>query len=188
MIAAGWLVHAASVSNGRAVLVSVLAYAAGLLAMLCCSTAYHFASASPRRELLRRLDHAAIFLMIAGTYTPFTVNRLPLAWSIAMTATIWSIALAGVAMKLARGRRFERFSVGIYLALGWIGLVAGKQLYAALDKETLVLLGTGGLLYSVGTAFHLWERLRFQSAIWHVFVLSAAACHYAAVLHGVVLR
>lgn len=176
---------AAAASGSVAILASSLVYAAGLMAMLLCSALYHHGRGSARRDLLRRLDHAAIFVMIAGTYTPFTVNRLPLAWSVTMTVAIWGIAAAGAALKLARPRLLERVSVLPYLLLGWIGLVALAPLLAVLDRQTLILLGAGGALYTLGTLFHLWHRLPFQNAVWHGFVLSAAACHYAAVLHGV---
>ncbi len=103
LLGAAWLVAVAAISGGGPYLIlSILAYAAGLVAMLGCSAAYHLTPVSPRRDLLRRFDHAAIFVMIAGTYTPFTVNRLTGTWSIAMTSVIWAIALAGAAIKLLR--------------------------------------------------------------------------------------
>jgi hemolysin III len=168
-------------------LLPIVVYAICLVAMLGCSAAYHLAEPSPRRELLRRVDQAMIFLMIAGTYTPFTIDRLDGDWSTLFTIGIWSLALMGAAAKLAYPRRLEGFTVALYLALGWIGLVEVRPIFAALDMPTLFLLGAGGLLYTVGTVFHLWERLPFQNAIWHGFVVSAACCHYAAVLHGVAL-
>jgi hemolysin III len=152
--------------------------------MLGCSAVYHINADSPRRERLRRLDHAAIALMIAGTYTPFTVLKLSGAWSTLMTAGIWTIAGAGIAVKLLESRRLERASLVFYLALGWVGLIALHPLAAVLDVETLVLLGVGGMLYTLGVVFYLWRSLPFQTAIWHGFVLSAAGCHYAAVLHA----
>jgi hemolysin III len=173
--------------HGASGFIPVALYAVCLVTMLTCSAAYNLAPASARREWLRRLDHAAIFMMIAGTYTPFTALRLGGTWSILLTAGIWSIALAGAAAKLAFPRRLEGASVALYLALGWIGVIAARPILAALDLPTLVLLAAGGLLYTVGTAFHLWRSLPFQNAIWHACVLSAASCHYAAVLYGVAL-
>ena len=181
------LVSIAVGARGAGGLVPIAIYAAGLLAMLGFSAAYNLTPPSPRRAWLRRWDHAAIFVMIAGTYTPFTVDRLTGAWSILLTALVWALSLAGALVKFFNPRRLERGSVALYLALGWIGIVAARPLLAALDVPTLLLLGAGGLLYSIGTLFHLWRRLPFQNAVWHGFVLSAAACHYAAVLHGVVL-
>ena len=173
--------------HGAGGLFPVAVYALCLMTMLACSTAYNLAPPSSRRALLRRFDHAAIFLMIAGTYTPFTALRLGGTWSILLTAGVWSLALAGAAAKFAFPRRLEGASVALYLALGWIGVVAARPIFAALDLPTLLLLAAGGLLYTVGTGFHLWRALPFQNAIWHGCVLSAAACHYAAVLHGVAL-
>ena len=164
-----------------------LVYSVCLLAMLGCSAAYNLASNASRREILRQLDHAAIFLMIAGTYTPFTTCRLRGFWAIGMTAAVWTGAVTGAVMKLICPRRIERVSTVAYLALGWIILVGMRPLLSSVDVQTAALIGIGGVLYSIGTAFHLWRALPFHNAIWHSFVLVAASCHYAAVLHGVVL-
>jgi hemolysin III len=157
-------------------------YVAGLVAMLVCSAAYNLSFDSPRRELLRRLDHAAIFVMIAGTYSPFTLGRLDGAWSIWLAGFVWSVALMGAVAKLTVPRCIERYAVVLYLALGWVVLVALEPLLAALHPAVLILLFVGGLLYSAGVTFHLWRGLRFQNAIWHALVLGAAVCHYAAVI------
>lgn len=169
-------------------LAAVLIYAAGLIAMLFCSAAYHLARAHPRRALLQRFDHAAIFAMIAGTYTPFTVLALDGGWSVVLTTLIWSIAVAGIVLKLWRPRRFDALSVAPYLLLGWVGLSAFFPLLSALGPTTFALIGIGGVLYTVGVLFHVWERLPFQNAIWHAFVLAAAAVHYAAVVSAVLLK
>jgi hemolysin III len=180
------LSFASAATGSMAILASSLVYAAGLMSMLLCSAVYNHGRKSRQRERLRRLDHAAIFVMIAGTYTPFTVNRLPPTWSVAMTAAIWGVAVAGAALKLLQPRLLESVSVLPYLALGWVGLLALAPLTSVLDRETMMLLGAGAALYTLGTPFHLWHRLPFQNAVWHCFVLSAAGCHYAAILHGVV--
>ena len=164
-----------------------LVYSVCLLAMLGCSAAYNLASSTSRREFLRKLDHAAIFLMIAGSYTPFTTCRLHGVWAIGMTTAVWTGAVTGAVMKLICPRRVEQVSIVAYLALGWIILVAMRPLLSSVDVQTAVLIGVGGALYSVGTGFYLWRALPFHNAIWHGFVLIAASCHYAAVLHGVVL-
>ena len=165
----------------------ILIYAAGLLAMLGCSAAYNMFRTSRWRDWLRRFDHAAIFAMIAGTYTPFTLLGLKGAWSISLTAVIWAVAAIGIAIKLLKPQRIETVSIGLYLALGWIGVVAAGPFMAAFDPVTLSLLAAGGFLYSSGVVFHLWHRLPYQNAIWHGFVLAAAAVHYAAVV-GVVVE
>ncbi|MCW0180625.1 MAG: hemolysin III family protein [Zavarzinia sp.] len=165
-------------------LAATLPYVVGLNAMLLCSSAYNLTRPSARREFLRRLDHAAIFVMIAGTYTPFTTRYLDGAWAIAITTTIWGIAAIGVYVKVAFPRRFERTFIGIYLALGWILVIPLRQLLDALEISTSILIGVGGLLFSIGTVFHVWNRLPFQNAIWHGFVLAASICHYAAIMRA----
>jgi len=160
---------------------AVALYAAGLVAMLGCSAAYHLRHASPRREWLRRFDHAAIFAMIAGTYTPFTL-RLARGWAEGLTAGIWIVAALGIAAKLWKPKGIAPISTGLYLALGWIGVVAAGPFTAALATPTLLLLAGGGVIYSAGVVFHLWRRLKYQNAIWHGFVLTAASVHYCAVL------
>ena len=156
-------------------------YLAGLAAMLVCSALYNLRRASLRREWLRRFDHAAIFVMIAGSYTPFAL-RLEGAWSWGLLAAVWSLAAMGVAVKLARPRFIEPISVVLYLGLGWLGLAAFGPMLSALEPPTLILLAAGGAIYSLGVVFHLSQRMPYQNAIWHGFVLVAAAVHYAAVL------
>ena len=161
-------------------------YAAGLLAMLGFSTAYNFAREA-HRPLLRRLDHAGIFLMIACSYTPFTTHNLTGAWSVGMTAAVWAIAGLGIAGKLFLPGLGRRFWVGVYVALGWLVLVAIKPLVEGLSWAALLLLALGGLLYSTGVVFYVNKRLKFARAIWHGHVVAAAGAHWAAVLIGVLL-
>lgn len=151
-------------------------YLATLLFSICASAAYNIWPVSRTKWLLRRADHSAIYLLIAGTYTPFMVQMST--W--AMLVLVWSIALFGVALKLLKPGRFDRLSVGLYLGLGWSGLATYGTL-PLLKSEVLVLIVAGGMVYSLGVIFHLWETLRFQNVIWHGFVLVAAAIHYAAV-------
>lgn len=161
-------------------------YAAGMVAMLALSTAYNFAKRE-RRPLLRRFDHAGIFLMIAGSYTPFTTQKLTGAWSLGMTTAVWTVALLGVAGKLFLPGLGRRFWVGVYLALGWLVLVAIKPLVDGISWVALLLLALGGLTYSTGAVFYLLKKLKFRRAIWHGHVVSAAVLQYVAVLIGVVL-
>lgn len=167
---------------------ALLIYAAGMIAMFSFSAAYNLARNSRWRTALRRCDHAAIFIMIAGTYTPFTLLRLDGAWSWGLTTAVWSIAGVGALVKLCRRCDLRYASVAPYLLLGWIGVIAIDPLFRSLGWETLGLIGLGGALYVIGVGFHIWDRLPFQNAIWHAFVLAAAAVHYAAVVQGVVMR
>lgn len=166
---------------------ALLIYAVGMVAMFGCSAAYNLARTSRWRVALQRCDHAAIFVMIAGSYTPFTLLRLDGAWSWALTTAVWSIAGIGVLIKLCRRCDLRYASAAPYLLLGWIGLIAFDPLFRSLGWETLGMIGLGGALYMIGVGFHVWDRLPFQKAIWHGFVLAAASVHYAAVVHGVVL-
>jgi hemolysin III len=179
---------AVAAPQGRLTLtLSLLVYSFGLLAMLICSAVYNGSSASPRKNLLRRLDHAAIFLMIAGTYTPFLAVKMDGGWGRWLLLYVWAVAGVGVMLKLLWVNRFERLSVVLYLFLGWTILVAIDALFMATSFPAIVLLGTGGILYSVGVLFHLWEQLAYQQPIWHGCVAAAAACHYAAVLGEIAL-
>jgi hemolysin III len=187
MISAPALLVLAARATKPAVFYSVLAYSIGLMAMLICSALYHLRRSSDRRDLLRRLDHAAIFVMIAGTYTPFTVCILR-GWSgVWMTGSMWLAASAGVAIKLASPRRYELGSTAVYLVMGWAVIMFMQPLLVALDRQSLILLLSGGMLYTIGACVHHWRRLPFHNAIWHSLVLSAAGLHYAAIVYGVVL-
>jgi hemolysin III len=167
---------------------ALLIYAVGIVAMFGCSAAYNLARTSRWRAAFQRCDHAAIFVMIAGSYTPFTLLRLDGAWSWGLTTAVWSIAGIGVLIKLCRSCDLRYASAAPYLLLGWIGIIAIDPLFRSLGWETLSLIGLGGALYIIGIGFHVWHRLPFQNAIWHAFVLAAASVHYAAVVHGVVMQ
>ena len=169
--------------SGTAFLAS-LAYVIGLLAMLTASAAYNWGRSGPRREALCRLDQSAIFLMIAGSYTPFTAVHLAGAWSVGLTALIWFVASSGVLLRLLAPLSFERVYLLLYVGLGWIGLVALRPLNEALPGPIMLMLVLGGGLYTAGVIFHVWERLPFQNAIWHAFVAAAASVHFAAVVQS----
>jgi hemolysin III len=182
----GIVLLALAVGAGRiSLVVGCSIYAAGVIAMLAFSTAYNFAH-HRYRPTLRRLDHAGIFLMIAGSYTPFTIN-LPGAWGWGMTAAVWSLATLGALGKLFLMDVDRRFWVAVYLALGWLVVVALKPMIDHLAWYALALLVTGGVLYSTGVIFYVNKRLKFARAIWHGHVVAAAGAHWAAVLLGVVL-
>lgn len=175
-------VRAGSISR----VVGVSIYGAGVVAMLAFSTAYNFAKAR-YRPVLRRLDHAGIFLMIAASYTPFTVFSLSGAWAWGMTVAVWSLAAFGAFSKLFLPQIDRRLGVAVYLTLGWLVVVALKPMIQSVAWYALLLLLAGGVLYSTGVIFYVNKRLKFARAIWHGHVVAAAAAHWAAVLLGVVL-
>jgi hemolysin III len=161
-------------------------YGLGLLASLGISFAYNVWPRSPAKWFLRRLDHSAIFILIAATYTPFLVAALPDPLVMANLIGLWCVAGFGVALKCAWPGRFDRLTILLYLAMGWSGVAIFSHLYDVLSLATLALILIGGIIYTVGVIFHVWEKLRFQNAIWHGFVVTAAGVHYAAVLTCVV--
>ena len=160
----------------------ILIYVIGFITMLALSAAYNMWPVSPAKWVLRRFDHSAIYLLIAGTYTPFLVQMKNVLASVGLGVGVWLSAVIGIALKLALPGRFDRLAVVLFLLLGWSGVIAYDSLASALPSASLSLLAIGGILYSVGALFHVWRGLRFQNAIWHGFVLLAASCHYAAVL------
>jgi hemolysin III len=163
-------------------IVAVSIYVAGLLSMLVLSATYNLWPVSPTKWVLRRFDHSAIYMLIAATYTPFIMELKDSVFAIAILIGVWCVAIFGIVLKLGWPGRFDRLSVGLYLALGWSGLMLYDAVVAALPNIALWLVLAGGALYSLGVIFHSWRRLRFQNVIWHCFVLLGAACHYTAVL------
>lgn len=157
-------------------------YGAGLVLTLSISFLYNLYPVSRTKWLLRRVDHSAIFVLIAATYTPFLQQGWDSPFLFAMLIGIWLIAAFGVVMKCAFPGRFDRLAILLYLAMGWSGVAAAEPLVGRLPEATLVLIVIGGLIYSFGVIFHVWEKLRFQNAIWHGFVVAAAAVHYSAVV------
>jgi hemolysin III len=155
-------------------------YCIGLIGMFGASAAYNLVTRDDLKEILRRLDHAAIFVMIAGSYTPFALV-LGGGTGHAVLGAVWAIAAVGVAIKLRYPRRFDKLSVLLYLAQGWIVLLALDPLVASLPSHALALLVAGGIVYTLGVPFHLMEWMRFHNAIWHVFVLGGAACQFVAI-------
>ena len=182
IIAATVLVVLAAVYADATNVVGVSVYVAGLLSMLVLSATYNLWPVSPAKWLLRRFDHSAIYLLIAATYTPFILEVRDSVFALVLLVGVWCVAISGIVLKLCWPGRFDRVSVGIYLAMGWSGVMLYDAVVRALPALALGFLVAGGLLYSLGVIFHAWRRLRFQNAIWHGFVLAGAACHYTAVL------
>ena len=161
---------------------AVSVYVAGLLAMLVLSATYNLWPISRAKWVLRRFDHSAIYLLIAATYTPLIMELKASAFAIALLIGVWCLAISGVVLKLALPGRYDRVAVGLYLAMGWSGMMLYDSVVKALPAMALWFIVAGGVLYSFGVIFHAWQRLRFQNAIWHCFVLLGAACHYTAIL------
>jgi hemolysin III len=175
--------------TGMSVLVSVSIYCVGLLAMIGCSAAYNMTPHSrPSKTILRRLDHSAIFIMIAATYTPFAVNRLGATSGTIILSVVWLCATFGVVMKLVWPRRFEWLSLGLYLAMGWVIVTVIQPLSLSLSHVNFWLLMGGGIVYSAGVIFYVWERIPYHRAIWHAFVLAATVLQFGSILGEFTLR
>jgi hemolysin III len=168
--------------------VGCVVFGAALVVLYSSSTLYHSVGPGHARakSVLRVIDHSAIFLLIAGTYTPFTLVSLWGPWGWALFGVVWGLAIAGITLRLVLRRRPTALFVGLYLAMGWCVVVAVKPLLAAVAPGGIALLVAGGLAYSVGVVFYVWRR-PYHHAIWHAFVLAGSACHYAAVLRYVAL-
>ena len=182
LIAATVLIVLTAIYAGTVDMVVVSIYVAGLLSMLVFSATYNLWPVSPTKWVLRRFDHSAIYVLIAATYTPFILELKDSVVALVLLVGVWCVAAFGIALKLAWPGRFDRLSTGLYLALGWSGVMLYHSVVSGLPKTALWLVLAGGALYSLGVIFHAWRRLRFQNVIWHCFVLLGAACHYTAVM------
>jgi hemolysin III len=165
---------------------AVLIYGCGMLAVFVCSAAYNL-NRGQWRWLLRRLDHAAIYVKIAATYTPFAAIKMGGPVGIGLLVAVWLIAIIGASAKLIAPAQFVRTAYVLYLAQGWAAVFTLPSMFHALPGTAFTLLMIGGVLYTIGVGFHLYEKLRYHNAIWHGFVLTASACHFAAVMNAVVL-
>jgi len=163
-------------------LVGALVFATSLLLLYLSSTLYHAATRPRAKARLKVFDHCSIYLLIAGTYTPFTLIALhgQVGWW--LFAAIWSLALLGIVFKLFFTGRFKLLSTLVYVAMGWLGIVAIKPVLAALDDWTFGWMLAGGLVYTLGTVFYHRPAMRYSHAAWHLFVIGGSACHYVAVL------
>ena len=168
-------------------LAGAIVFCVALLLLYVASTLYHSISHPGVKARLKVFDHCAIYLLIAGTYTPFTLVGLRGSWGWGLFITIWALALAGVVFKLYYTGRFKLVSTAIYVAMGWLVLVALGPLWRALDAWTLAWLFAGGVAYTAGTLFYL-SRRSYSHAIWHAFVLTGSVCHFIAVALQVLQR
>lgn len=180
------MVALAAVHGGVLHVVAVSIYGASLILLYTASTLYHSIPHPRARKALHTFDHAAIYILIAGSYTPFALITLegPTGWW--LFAIIWSLAAAGVVFKLFFTGRFDRVSVGLYLAMGWLVVLFGRPVLESLPLGGIILLAAGGLAYSLGAIFYLWRSLPFNHTVWHVFVLAGSVLQFLAVLFYVV--
>ena len=161
-------------------------YASTLVLLYGASTLYHALSATRARGVFRVLDHSAIFLLIAGTYTPFALVSLRGPWGWTLFGIVWGLAALGIVAKAVFGTRWPILSTVIYVGMGWVVVVAVKPLLASVPPGAIAWLVAGGIAYTGGVVFYAWTRLRYSHAIWHVFVLAGSVCHYVAVIRYVV--
>lgn len=163
-------------------MVGYAVFATTLVFLYGISTLYHACKPGRAKQILRVLDHSAIYLLIAGTYTPFTLGVLRGAWGWTLLGLIWGLAVFGILFKSLIGIRLPRASVVLYVLMGWLAVIAIRPLAAQHDGAALHWLLAGGLLYTAGVVFYTWERLRYHHMFWHLFVLGGSVCHFLAVL------
>jgi hemolysin III len=176
------LVAVAARRFGTPEVVGAAVFASSLVALYLVSTLYHALRPSRAKQVLQKLDHTAIYLLIAGSYTPFTLGVLRGPWGWTLLSLVWAIAGTGIALEFTFGKRVHRLAVGLYVAMGWLVVVAAKPLLASVPWPGLAWLAAGGLLYTSGIGFYAARRVRYAHTVWHLFVLAGSACHFVAIL------
>jgi len=182
LAAAPFLVLAAARRDGWTGTVGASVFAGTVVLLYLASTLYHALPSHKTKHVFRTIDHSAIFLLIAGTYTPFTLGVLRGAWGWTLFSLVWSLAVLGVTLKAVGGIRYPRLSTTLYLGMGWLALIAIRPLWLRLPVSGWLWLVAGGLAYTVGVAFYAAERMRYGHFVWHLFVLTGTVCHFFAVL------
>jgi hemolysin III len=176
------LVLSAVRHGGAARIAGASVFVAAMVLLYLTSTFYHALPRNRAKRVFQVLDHAAIFLMIAGTYTPITLGVLRGTWGWTLFGLVWSLAIAGVALTAGGGVRYPKLTTSLYLAMGWLILIAVKPLWLRMPSEGLLWLLAGGIAYTVGVVFYAAKRVRYSHFIWHLFVITGTSCHYIAVL------
>ena len=176
------LVAFAALHGNALTVVACAVFGTSLVLLYTASTLYHSISVAAAKPALRALDHIAIYVLIAGTYTPFTLIALPGVWGWSLFLSVWTLALAGSALELGLFKRYHKLAVLLYVGMGWIGMIAFKPLSEHLQVGGMLLLIGGGVAYTLGVPFYLWRRLPYHHALWHVFVLAGSVLHFLAVL------
>lgn len=170
-----------ALDNGAAAVVAASVFGGTVALLYLTSTLYHAITHHRAKRIFRRLDHAAIYLLIAGTYTPFTLGVLRGPWGWTLFGIVWGLAGTGVLVKAVIGVRYPRLSTALYVAMGWLVLIAIKPLWAAMPAWGMFWLVAGGVAYTAGVAFYAAPRLRYAHLVWHLFVLAGTGCHFVAV-------
>lgn len=174
-------------AEGTLAVTAAAIFGASLTTLYLSSTFYHIFTGTRLKEFFQLLDHSCIYLLIAGTYTPVTLLTLRGGWGWSLFGVVWGLALAGIIFKAAtHGRNDHWISTAVYIAMGWLVVIAAKPLVQSLETGGLILLVAGGLCYSLGVIFFMWEKMRFNHAIWHLFVMAGSACHVIAVTEYVI--
>ncbi len=186
IVALAVLVGFSSAYGSAIHVIGVSVFGATLILMYAASTLYHSITHPRAKEILRALDHSAIYLLIAGTYTPFCLVNLQGFWGWSVFAAIWTLAITGVVLRVLVGRKSGKLSVLLYIAMGWLIVVAFKPLLANINYFGMLFLILGGITYTVGVVFYVWRRLPFHHAIWHLFVLGGSVFHFFAILFGTI--
>jgi len=176
------LIILASLKGDAWHIVSFSIFGGCMMLLYLASTLYHSIPDPDTKRLFKIIDHSAIYLLIAGTYTPYLLLNLRGAWGWTLFGIIWTLALSGILLKSYYIGRFRKTSVMLYIAMGWLCVIVFDQLIEKLDNLSLVLLISGGIAYTSGVIFYAWKKLPFNHAIWHMFVLTGSICHYFSVL------
>ncbi|EGR0188647.1 hemolysin III family protein [Vibrio cholerae] len=175
------LVKAVDQQADALTITSMSIYGGSMIALFLASTLYHAIPYQRAKRWLKTFDHCAIYLLIAGSYTPFLLVSLRTPLAVGLMIVIWSLALIGILMKIAFVYRFKKLSLVTYLTMGWLSLIVIYQLAIHLEVGGLTLLAAGGLIYSLGVIFYVAKRIPYNHAIWHAFVLAGCACHFLAI-------
>jgi len=171
-----------AINSGPAAVVGASVFGGTMIVLYLASTLYHAFPHSRTKRVFNILDHAAIFLLIAGTYTPFTLGVLQGAWGWSLFGVVWAIAILGIVIKSVAGARSGKLSTFLYLAMGWIAIIAAKPFWQNIPAPGLAWLLAGGLMYSAGVLFFIATKIRYTHFIWHLFVMAGTACHVIAVM------
>jgi len=180
------LVVYATINGDSYHIVGCSIFGASLILLYSMSTMYHMVKTPKMKRIFRALDHSSIFLLIAGTYTPFTLVNLHGSWGWTIFGLVWGIAVLGIVLETVTRQRYKKLSLTLYIGMGWLIIIAVKPLLQTVDTGGIILLVGGGLFYSLGVIFYIWKSLVFNHAIWHLFVLAGSILHFFAVFFYVI--